>query len=876
MLIASPQQRSQTSPPRRRRWRAMGLFLYGGLMVGIGAKLYKDGFFATRIMPYARSLTTWPRNTIRSWSARPKTLTIDIKFEDWMKLAHQREVGLATGVLFSDNQEFVPAKLHLDGEKIDAKMRLKGDGVNHLMGDKWSFRVKTRGNDTFMGMSLFSMHQPEVRNWMFEWLGHRMMRAQDVVALRYEFLDVTINGKHLGIYALEEGFEKRLVENNRKREGPLIRFNEDLMWREIADQTRPFPGAEQGGTGDYLVAEGEGFQTARVLANPALKNLYLKGLALLDSFRRGDLATGDVFDVPLLAKYFAVVDLLGAEHGSRWHNIRFYFNPVTNLLEPVSFDLFGGRPTKSLAISGVSTTSVHDPMATHESDFHRQLFSDMRLARAYMAELERVSTPEFLDSFLASINDELQAALAVMYTEFPYYDFDTAVLRRNQAYIRSMLEPQLGLQARMRGLEGGRLKLELGNIQYFPLEVVGVARSVGDALKPTQETLLAPRRSNQPVEFVAVDFVGADIPVDPKATEAPSYQVQYRVAGCSAVHQAPVTPYALPLVETDASDLLRQSPNVGAFEFLSVDEAGKTIRIRPGKWEVARDMVLPAGYTIQAGPGVEIDIVRGATILSRSPLKWFGAEDEPVIIRSSDHLGQGLVVLQARTLSELEHVRFDGLANPDRKGWKLTGAVTFYESPLTARLCVFENNVSEDSLNTIRGKLRMEESTFVDTGRDAYDADFCDVEMFNTTFIRIGNDGFDVSGSTVHLENVTVDGAKDKGLSIGEHSRGTAKDVMVRHARIGLAAKDLSEFQIDGATLENCAFGPTVLQKKPEYGGGTLHVRRLTMTDVGQSYLVEKGSTLTVDGAVIAATTDDAKVIVYGADSPFPISKFVQ
>lgn len=876
MLIVTPHVRRQGTPRRHRRLRALGLLVYSGLMVGIGAKLYQDGFFAARIMPYARSMTVWPRNTIASWSAKPRKLTVDIKFEDWMKLAHQREIALDAGVLFSDGQEFVPAKLHLDGDKIDAKMRLKGDGVNHLVGEKWSFRVRTRGNDTFMGMTQFSMHQPETRNWMFEWLGQRLMRAEDVVALRYELVDVTINGKHLGIYAIEEHFEKRLVENNRRREGPLIRFNEDLMWHEIADQIRPFPDAEKSGTGDYLVAEAEGFQTSRILANPAMKELYLKGLGLLDAFRRGELTTSAAFDVPLLAKYFTLVDLLGAEHGSRWHNIRFYFNPVTSKLEPVSFDLFGGTPTKALSISGISTTSAHNPLATHEAEFHHQLFADDVFTRAYLGELERVSKTEYLDAALAKLDDELQAALAVLYTEFPYYELRLDVLRRNQRYIESCIHPQQALHARLRAVEGGTLRIQLANAQALPLEVVGVERSTGEAYKPSAEPVLRPRRAGRPVDFVESRFSGPAEPESPPVGVEASYTLLYRVMGSNELRRAVVAPYDLPDLESRSADLLRKPSNIEQFRFLLVDESAKTIRIKSGTWEVKEDLVFPAGYTILAGPGTEIDLTQSATILSRSPLRWLGEEGSPVILRSSDHAGQGLTVLQAGGMSELHYVRFDGFSNPARPGWKLTGAVTFYESPLTVTHGVFENNVSEDSLNTIRTTLHMSDSTFVGTQRDAFDADFCDVVMTDVRFVNIGNDGLDVSGSTVRLENVTVDGAKDKGLSIGEHSRATGKNLVVRGARIGLASKDLSEFQVNGARIEDCAFGSTVLQKKPEYGGGTLHLRRLTMTDVGQLYLVEKGSTLTVDGAVIATTTDDAKVIVYGAESPFPIGKFVQ
>jgi len=851
----------------------VGLLMYGGLMVAVGAKLYKDGFFASRVMPYARSMTIWPRNVLRAWSANPKQLRIDIKFEEWLKLARQREQALAAGVLFSEEQAFVPAVFHFDGEKINVKMRLKGDGVNHLMGDKWSYRVRTKGQDTFMGMVQFSMHQPETRNWMFEWLGHRLMRAEGVVALRYEFVDVTLNGKHLGIYAIEEHFEKRLVESNRKREGPLIRFDEDPMWRQIADQTRPFPGAEESGTGDYLVAEAEGFQTSRVLADPAMKALYLEALGLLDGFRRGRLATHEAFDVPLLAKYFALIDLLGAEHGSRWHNIRFYFNPVTSKLEPVSFDLFGGRPIKALSISGMSTMSAHDPFATHEAEFHRQLFADPDLVKAYLAELERVAQPAYLDDALGRLDADMQAALAVLYTEFPYYDFDVHVLRRNQQYIRSMLSPGISLQARLTGLDGGRLRLQLANVLYLPLEVVHAERSTGEVYKPNDVTTLLPRRPNRPVDFVDAEFVGPEAAT--AETADATYTVVCRIAGTENTHRVEVTPYTLPDLESLSADLLRKPANVERFDFLVVDDTEKVIRLRPGKWSVGEDLVLPAGYTILAGPGTDIDLIQSATILCRSPLTWSGDEEAPIVVHSSDHTGQGLSVIQAGGMSELNYVRFDGLRNPDRPRWKLTGAVTFYESPVTITHCVFENNASEDGLNTVRTSMHMEDSLFRTTQSDAYDADFCDIEVTNTQFIDIGNDGFDVSGSVIRVENVSVNRAKDKGLSIGEHSRGTAKNVTVRGARIGLASKDLSELQVDDARVDDCAFGAVVLQKKPEYGGGVLHARGLTLTNVTTSYLIEKGSTLTLDGEPIASTTDDAKVIVYGAESPFPISKFV-
>ena len=46
-----------------------------------------------------------------------------------------------------------------------------------------------------------------------------------------------------------------------------------------------------------------------------------------------------VFDTKLLAKYWALCDLFSAHHGCmEKHNLRFYYNPITSLLEPIHYD----------------------------------------------------------------------------------------------------------------------------------------------------------------------------------------------------------------------------------------------------------------------------------------------------------------------------------------------------------------------------------------------------------------------------------------------------------------------------------------------------------------------------------------------------------
>ena len=107
-------------------------------------------------------------------------------------------------------------------------LRIAGRNLDHLRQPyKWSFKVKLKGNRTLFGMRKFSLLVPDARaisvNPLTEWICHQIEKAEGLISLRYDFVRVTINGKYIGIYALEERFDKHLIEHNSLREGVLFR-----------------------------------------------------------------------------------------------------------------------------------------------------------------------------------------------------------------------------------------------------------------------------------------------------------------------------------------------------------------------------------------------------------------------------------------------------------------------------------------------------------------------------------------------------------------------------------------------------------------------------------------------------------------------------
>ena len=50
----------------------------------------------------------------------------------------------------------------------------------------------------------------------------------DIIKIKYEFLELYINGEDKGLYVLEEGFGKELIERNKRRNGPIFSLDEDI------------------------------------------------------------------------------------------------------------------------------------------------------------------------------------------------------------------------------------------------------------------------------------------------------------------------------------------------------------------------------------------------------------------------------------------------------------------------------------------------------------------------------------------------------------------------------------------------------------------------------------------------------------------------
>ena len=98
-------------------------------------------------------------NYIDGMDANPESISIEIKDKDIEILEKNRQNALNRGLIINDlDGEYVPGTLEYQGKKIKIKLRLKGHMTDHIETEnKWSFRIKVKDKDSFMGMKRFSI-----------------------------------------------------------------------------------------------------------------------------------------------------------------------------------------------------------------------------------------------------------------------------------------------------------------------------------------------------------------------------------------------------------------------------------------------------------------------------------------------------------------------------------------------------------------------------------------------------------------------------------------------------------------------------------------------------------------------------------------------
>jgi len=459
-----------------------------------------------------------------------------------------------------------------------------------------------------------------------------------------------------------------------------------------------------------------------------------------------------------------------------------------------------------------------------------------------------------------------------MKESYPDYSFNKEALFNNRAVIRTSLFPVKSLNIFLEKADDKTITLSIANYNKFHAEIIGISNSGNRTFaEPFQKTIIPPKSTERITFKLDKDYqrlfinkkkkkVGFDLQKDLK-----DVQVDYKTLGTSRSLQEKILEWPKGNTHISETDIFRRTPNVKNFDFLIVDESTKTITCKPGNWKITGFVHIPPGYIFKMNAGSSIELVSGhSKIISFSPVHLLGTQDTPVRIFSKT-AGKGLLVLDTRDTSILQHCNFDQLAAPTTSGWAVSGAVNFYDAPVKIYNCSFTNNHSEDALNIINTSFEMDNVIFKNIQSDAFDGDYVEGHIKNSFFENIGNDAIDVSGSKLTVDNVQIFNAGDKGLSAGENSRFTASRIIIKDSEIAAASKDQSVLNLSNCLMQDNQLGFTAFKKKSEFGPANINADSIKLVNNKLTSLIENGSSLLLNGQTVE-TVDHVLERMYGVE----------
>jgi hypothetical protein len=833
-------------------------------------------------------------------------------------LQRVRDAAMDRGIIVQTDADTVPAELTVDGQRHPVELRIKGDWTDHVESERWSYRIRVKGGASVLGMREFSIQAPRTRGYLWEWLVHEAGRREGLLAPRSTFVQVLQNGHALGVYFLEEHFEKELLEFQGRREGPIVRWDESTLWAtllaegdvpgkgrravpsEVLAPARELFGAEPHAYGEKRLSSVEGLASA---LNAALEQMkQLRALALLESPELDPLVVlqamqdlrgrtlEEVVHVEKLGRLHALASLFQIEHGLAWHNLRFYRDPVLARLEPILFDM------------GAQEPAARDPVPFRAEGLTAAFTSSPRYVDALFEDLGRMVRSGWLDELFDALEPDarrFEAALVATDDLPPGFALDDMKqrLRHQAGWLRHAILPEDAVHfeatyrqddpdrpdagvIEVRAWATTRSPVALESFHFSngsvtpALACVGVeslgAHVRGDALVlPTDGRSIVFRfpMDERLAHLERVEKVTRALRelAEEGATLDLDIQASWRLLAAEESHRSALVFRRQRPGPATGADRPRAPDLAEALErhaFLRHDPARHELRVAAGEWDVAGDLVLPEGVPLVIGPGTTLRFAEDALLLASAPLRFAGTPEAPVVLEplAGAPRWRGVIVLEAGGRSSWRDVVVRHTDAVQRGGWVVTGGVTFYRSPLTMQRCHIEGTLAEDGLNVFGADVLFENVLFEGCVSDSFDGDFITGSIVGCTFQDGQADGIDVSGSDVEIRDCRFLRLLDKGCSIGEDSRARIIGGLVDDVGVGVASKDRSETTVEGLVLRKVRhYALAAFVKKPAYGPARLSARNVRIEDAGLGRaLAQTGCSIEID--TVSEPTQDVDV----------------
>jgi hypothetical protein len=802
-------------------------------------------------------------NAVKSKFYNIEKLNLNISFENIINLENQRDKALKNQG-WSINFSNVKSKIDYQGNTYNANLRLKGARKIHYNEKRnLSYKIEINDDQKIFGLRKFSLQKPRARNYGHEWLFHELIKETNLVNLKYEFVELTVNGSKPGLYVIEEGFDKILLERNNRRNGPIFSLYEEF-------------------SANFLDAKFEVYNKGYWLDSSNL-DFTSNARRKLDKYKNSEIALDKVMDINKWAEFLAITDLNYYAHARDPKSVKFYYNPVSALFEPIGYDAHRSVPnynnliykkfirpsltaydlalmcSKDLFECKNNTNAFAGSYFLYKFFFNDDGSINNKFYKNYQKKVLKFSSKDFLDAFFKNKNKELERVNNLIYGDYFFVDnnyfygpglyyFDKKDIYKRAEDLQKKYKPDL--TKIIIEQHGDQIKISNLSLNNNLLSV---------------NNLNCQSNQKQNYELININYVLTGKNNSFKINK--NFKNNHLI--CKEIYFKDQNGNTLSkniYLDSSAKNITKLNENDYKKYFF---EDGKNLKLRNKNTVIKSNIIIPKGFIVKIESGDKINLINNAFIFSKSPWIAFGKKEIIEISGLKDNFGGGLYIFETYKTSLFKNVKFRYLSglkkpyflgisdkylttissyknlnsyyekinfNPDEEilynlNYILMGSINFFNTKVELEEVYFEKICSEDALNIISSVFKINNAKFSENCSDSIDVDFGTGQIINSSFKEVGNDAIDFSGSNAKINNIFLKNVGDKLISVGEKSKLNIKNINASNSFVGIVSKDGSIVEVDKINFENIKIALAAYIKKSEYNKSFIKAKNIEINN---------------------------------------------
>jgi hypothetical protein len=827
-------------------------------------KFYKERFLdKLHINSYINYLKT-PQIIVYSFYGlfvKIPEININIDYEKQIILKKDRALALDKGSGSSYNFTKIPALINFDNKNYKVDLRLKGDRPTHFSDiSKSSFKIEIKKNKTIFGVNKFSLMKPRMRNYIHEWIYHELMKEFGVIGLKYEFVKLKINGESKGLYVLEEGFDKILIERNKRRNGPIFSLNEEWNMGRNAD-------------GQILLFEVYNKKYWKSEENIKLTN---SALSLLHNFFNNKLESDRIFDQDKWASFLAAADINFYAHGLHSKSVKFYYNPLSSRFEPISFDGHRIVPDYNNKIlkwdkHGAYRNSAPSFQVALKCKFEKEInkyCKDLLLYKLffnnngklnniffnkYKENIKKITSDIFLKNFFKQREKKIFNITSKIYGDYFYVDhinfWGPGIYYFNK---KSLYERSKSLKFMTSSVPSNisinqvdnRIDIMIWRNEDTESNVFFTNNNLV-IKKIFCNTTLSNKNFVFDINKKIIQKNQSVIFTERKDLKCTS------VLLFDEVYKTEFKKYVEILNPNLKTELGSNFANFVEYFYIE----GKLLKLKKNKTIIDKNIIIPGGYIVKIEPEQKIILINNSIITSGSAFNADGGDplvNNPIEIRGeTNNKGGGIFITNTKKKNIFKNVLFQNLGGSvdnlflDR--FVIYGAINIYKSPINLQNFEFSEISSEDAINIISSNFLIKNGIFTNIAFDGIDIDNGYGNINNLIFKNISNDALDFSESSINVSNVDFENITDKAVSVGENSKVNLKNLNIFKSFLGIVSKDGSIVSAKNIKNKDVLIPFSSYKKKNEYNAPILKLNNVINSNYKTLYYKDKYSEIVID-----------------------------